>query len=68
MSFLFTDYVQCEFCGRRFNETAAARHISFCKEQKSRLPNKKAPSAAALQRAAARTEVLQLIKLTKQNS
>ncbi|XP_066917964.1 zinc finger C2HC domain-containing protein 1A-like [Clytia hemisphaerica] len=36
------DYVQCQHCNRRFNESAAERHIKFCKEQKSRLP--KAPS------------------------
>ena len=22
--------IQCKFCGRKFNETAAARHIKFC--------------------------------------
>lgn len=32
------DYVQCPHCDRRFNESAAERHINFCKEQKSRLP------------------------------
>jgi hypothetical protein len=25
------DYVQCPYCQRRFNETAAQRHIPFCK-------------------------------------
>ncbi|KAK3087661.1 hypothetical protein FSP39_008858 [Pinctada imbricata] len=34
------DYVQCPYCSRRFNEKAAERHINFCKEQQSRLPNK----------------------------
>ena len=24
------DYVQCNYCGRKFNETAAKRHIPFC--------------------------------------
>ncbi|XP_065652330.1 zinc finger C2HC domain-containing protein 1B isoform X6 [Hydra vulgaris] len=32
------DYVQCPHCDRRFNESAAERHIGFCKDQKSRLP------------------------------
>lgn len=32
------DYTQCPNCKRRFNETAAERHIEFCKEQKSRIP------------------------------
>lgn len=27
--------VQCQFCGRKFNETAAARHVVFC-EKKSK--------------------------------
>ncbi|XP_074656486.1 zinc finger C2HC domain-containing protein 1A-like isoform X2 [Tubulanus polymorphus] len=31
------DYVQCMYCNRRFNETAAERHITFCKEQSERL-------------------------------
>ncbi|XP_058163572.1 zinc finger C2HC domain-containing protein 1B [Dasypus novemcinctus] len=30
------DYIQCPHCKRRFNETAAQRHISFCKDQPSR--------------------------------
>ncbi|XP_041466410.1 uncharacterized protein LOC121416932 isoform X2 [Lytechinus variegatus] len=27
------DYIQCPHCGRRFNQTAAARHINFCGER-----------------------------------
>ncbi|KAM5157952.1 zinc finger C2HC domain-containing protein 1A [Mantella aurantiaca] len=34
------DYVQCPYCQRRFNENAADRHISFCKEQAARITNK----------------------------
>ncbi|KAM4866559.1 zinc finger C2HC domain-containing protein 1B isoform 2-T2 [Thomomys bottae] len=30
------DYIQCPYCMRRFNETAATRHINFCKDQSSR--------------------------------
>ncbi|XP_075780459.1 zinc finger C2HC domain-containing protein 1B isoform X1 [Pelodiscus sinensis] len=30
------DYIQCPYCLRRFNEAAAERHISFCKEQSTR--------------------------------
>ena len=37
------DYVQCPHCLRRFNETAAERHIPFCAEQSKRLANKKTP-------------------------
>jgi len=51
---LFTDYVQCPYCQRRFNETAAQRHIPFCKEQHERLPNRTKVSPQALQRAHAR--------------
>ena len=35
------DYIQCPHCLRRFNETAAERHIPFCAEQSKRLSNKK---------------------------
>ena len=34
------DYVQCEFCSRRFSESAAERHIPFCKEQQNRIKHK----------------------------
>ncbi|KAM4687882.1 zinc finger C2HC domain-containing protein 1A [Discoglossus pictus] len=34
------DYVQCPYCQRRFNENAADRHITFCKEQAARITNK----------------------------
>eukprot|EP01147_Barroeca_monosierra_P006135 gene6135-7393_t len=30
------DYVKCSFCGRRFNEDAAKRHMKFCEEQSKR--------------------------------
>ncbi|MBN3279061.1 ZC21A protein, partial [Polyodon spathula] len=33
-------YVQCPFCERRFSESAADRHIQFCKEKAARIPNK----------------------------
>ncbi len=39
------DYVQCPHCERRFQESAAERHIPFCKEQKSRIERK--PSSKA---------------------
>ncbi|XP_064597788.1 zinc finger C2HC domain-containing protein 1B-like [Liolophura sinensis] len=41
------DYVQCPHCSRRFNETAAERHIPFCKEQQKRLGNKPSPNPNA---------------------
>ncbi|XP_018533100.1 zinc finger C2HC domain-containing protein 1A [Lates calcarifer] len=34
------DYIQCPYCQRRFNESAAERHIKFCQEQAARMPNK----------------------------
>ncbi|KAJ3062260.1 Zinc finger C2HC domain-containing protein 1C [Podochytrium sp. JEL0797] len=30
------DYIQCDHCGRRFNETAAERHIPICANTKHR--------------------------------
>ncbi|XP_069465107.1 zinc finger C2HC domain-containing protein 1B [Ambystoma mexicanum] len=42
------DYIQCPYCGRRFNENAAARHISFCKDQAARqVMVKPSPQATA---------------------
>ncbi|XP_011487127.1 zinc finger C2HC domain-containing protein 1A isoform X2 [Oryzias latipes] len=34
------DYIQCPYCQRRFNESAADRHIKFCQEQAARIPTK----------------------------
>lgn len=31
-----SDYVQCNFCGRSFNQSAAQRHIPFCEQQHKR--------------------------------
>lgn len=39
-SSLPSDYIQCPHCQRRFNQSAAERHINFCKEQAARIPNK----------------------------
>ncbi|XP_072906352.1 zinc finger C2HC domain-containing protein 1B-like [Hemitrygon akajei] len=30
------DYIECPYCNRRFNETAAERHINFCKSNVKR--------------------------------
>ncbi|XP_052832053.1 zinc finger C2HC domain-containing protein 1A isoform X1 [Octopus bimaculoides] len=37
------DYIQCEYCERRFNKAAAERHINFCREQHQRIKSKPAP-------------------------
>ncbi|XP_051020304.1 LOW QUALITY PROTEIN: zinc finger C2HC domain-containing protein 1B [Acomys russatus] len=42
------DYIQCPYCMRRFNETAAQRHINFCKDQCSRRVFDPAQTAARL--------------------
>ncbi|XP_049730275.1 zinc finger C2HC domain-containing protein 1B [Elephas maximus indicus] len=42
------DYIQCPYCMRRFNETAANRHINFCKDQSSRRVFDPAQTAAKL--------------------
>ncbi|BFZ11334.1 hypothetical protein BsWGS_14372 [Bradybaena similaris] len=41
------DYVQCPHCSRRFNQSAAERHISFCKDKQSKLPKDKPGSSAS---------------------
>ena len=33
--------VQCKFCGRKFNETAAKRHLPFCEEKSKQIPRRK---------------------------
>ncbi|XP_077126813.1 zinc finger C2HC domain-containing protein 1A isoform X1 [Ranitomeya variabilis] len=50
------DYVQCPYCQRRFNENAADRHISFCKEQAARISNKGKLGAEPKGKAAPRTQ------------
>ena len=45
---LHSDYIQCPYCMRRFNETAASRHINFCKDQSSRRVFDPAQAAAKL--------------------
>ncbi|XP_007894985.1 zinc finger C2HC domain-containing protein 1A [Callorhinchus milii] len=35
------DYIQCPYCQRRFSQSAADRHISFCKEQSARITKPK---------------------------
>ena len=49
--------MQCPYCARRFNQKAAERHINFCKEQQSRIPNRpaKADPAAKAKMAARNT-------------
>eukprot|EP01105_Mastigella_eilhardi_P025000 TRINITY_DN664_c0_g2_i2.p1 TRINITY_DN664_c0_g2~~TRINITY_DN664_c0_g2_i2.p1 ORF type:complete len:548 (+),score=104.86 TRINITY_DN664_c0_g2_i2:30-1646(+) len=45
---LHPEYVQCPYCQRRFNETAAARHIPKCKEMEHRVrPLCRSPSPAS---------------------
>lgn len=45
---LHSDYIQCPYCMRRFNENAANRHINFCKDQSSRRVFDPAQTAAKL--------------------
>ncbi|PNI86919.1 ZC2HC1B isoform 1 [Pan troglodytes] len=42
------DYIQCPYCMRRFNESAAERHTNFCKDQSSRRVFNPAQTAAKL--------------------
>lgn len=50
------DYVQCVYCGRRFNQTAADRHIPLCKEKMERtaMTVKSTTSTAGAKKPAAR--------------
>lgn len=57
--FFHSDYIQCPYCMRRFNETAASRHINFCKDQASRRVFDPAQTAAKL---ASRAQVIPLSK------
>uniref|UniRef100_A0A0K0DU36 C2H2-type domain-containing protein n=1 Tax=Strongyloides stercoralis TaxID=6248 RepID=A0A0K0DU36_STRER len=41
------DYIECEYCGRNFNEKAAERHIPFCKEQSMRKKTPMSRSSSA---------------------
>ncbi|KAL2085363.1 hypothetical protein ACEWY4_018683 [Coilia grayii] len=51
------DYIQCPYCQRRFNESAADRHIKFCKEQAARISNKaKMPGGDAKAKTPARSQ------------
>ena len=51
------DYVKCDFCGRRFKEQAAERHIPFCREKAQRLPGGKPPGAKAKEKLQKRNSV-----------
>ena len=51
------DYVKCQYCDRRFNESAAQRHIPFCKEKRDRIPTQKVHTDTAKLRNKARVEV-----------
>ncbi|KAG8541890.1 hypothetical protein GDO81_028049, partial [Engystomops pustulosus] len=53
------DYVQCPYCQRRFNESAADRHINFCKEQAARITNKGKLGGDTKAKAIPRTQVIQ---------
>ncbi|GAB1610632.1 zinc finger C2HC domain-containing protein 1A-like [Argonauta hians] len=37
------DYIQCDYCERRFNAAAAERHIAFCREQHLRMKARQPP-------------------------
>ncbi|XP_037612869.1 zinc finger C2HC domain-containing protein 1A isoform X1 [Sebastes umbrosus] len=59
------DYVQCPFCQRRFNESAADRHIKFCQEKSARMPKGK---LGEVKKPAARTPVKPPASVKKVNS
>lgn len=50
------DYVQCEYCKRRFNQAAADRHVTFCKEQHLRM-NKNTGKNKTVNKTKPRTQI-----------
>lgn len=40
LSMSSSDLIQCPYCQRRFNESAAQGHIKFCRDQAARMGNK----------------------------
>lgn len=46
------DYIQCPHCSRRFNKSAAERHINFCADQHKRLETRNKAKGAATTKAA----------------
>jgi hypothetical protein len=46
------DRIQCPYCGRKFNENAAQRHIDFCKTKsmKDQMKTGGKPAPASKQR------------------
>lgn len=60
---LYSDYIQCPYCMRRFNETAASQHINFCKDQSSRWVFDPAQTAAKLASRAQVTHSPQVLAL-----
>ncbi|CAN9506139.1 unnamed protein product [Ophioblennius macclurei] len=60
------DYIQCPSCQRRFNSSAADRHIAWCKEQAARMPNK--AKLAEAKKPAARTQYKPPAPMKKTNT
>ncbi|XP_008106676.1 zinc finger C2HC domain-containing protein 1A [Anolis carolinensis] len=56
------DYIQCPYCQRRFNESAADRHINFCKEQAARITNKGKPITEVKGKLPTRTQIKPPVK------
>ncbi|XP_022104535.1 zinc finger C2HC domain-containing protein 1A-like isoform X2 [Acanthaster planci] len=50
------DYVQCPTCQRNFNESAAERHIPWCKEKNKRIGTTSNKTAAEKEKMAIRTQ------------
>ncbi|KFM82081.1 Protein FAM164A, partial [Stegodyphus mimosarum] len=59
-------YEQCPSCSRCFSQKAADRHIAWCLEQQSRLPNTP-PNSEALERLKARVKYRAPLPIKKKN-
>ncbi|MPC63087.1 Zinc finger C2HC domain-containing protein [Portunus trituberculatus] len=55
-----SDYVKCPHCERHFGPKAADRHISWCREQSTRVPRSPADNQA-VERLKSRTKVRLLV-------
>lgn len=51
-----SDYIKCPHCERHFGPKAADRHISWCREQRNRVPRSPADNQA-VERLKSRTKV-----------
>eukprot|EP00911_Craspedida_sp_UC1_P000766 UC1_evm1s585 len=62
------DYIQCPHCSRRFNETAAKRHIPHCAERAKRDSIKKGPAGSSRNKSTTRTPTASTTAVARRNN